>query len=173
MSAGQVYFAPQVDREKLEEWLGDWFQAGGVRLGTRADDTALDRFDPGQASVELDDWPQGRVFDKKREVRWEARSEGYDVWLLGESISPPPELEEVSGPWTAVVGKPRFYLWGRYDKDWSERAGQPTWIEVRIPRPLHYPLDEANAPGGFARLGHVDYHAPNGAVQFTRLTEVR
>lgn len=171
----QVYFAAEVARETLVGWLGAWFGEGACRLGMRPDATDLWWFAPAEADAVVAAWPEGRVFDADREVRWERRGDGYAVWVLGDLPAEESRFEPLSGEgWTSVSGRPDFYLWGQYHEEWSTREDEPTWVEVRIPRALQYPVDDTTAlrAGGFARLGHVEYRAPNGAVQFTRLTEV-
>lgn len=178
MSDGHVYFAAGVSQAALSGWLKASFKGRAYRLGMRPDDTDLDWFDPDRAADEVDVWPQGRVFDRTREVRWEQRgADVYAVWVLGEAPPAADELEELPGPWTVVQVREGLFLWGRYDPAWTDRKGKDTWIEVRIPRPLHHPAtppseDESDPKKLFARLGHIEYRAPNGAVQFTRLTEV-
>ncbi len=176
MSDGHVYFAEQVGLDALTGWLVNWFKAGGFRLGMRPDKTDLDYFLAEQARTEVMNWWQGRVFSQVGELRWQQRSGQYAAWLLSETIVPPATFEPVEGgPWQAVPGhRPPLYLWGSYRANWSQQ--QPTWIEVRIARPLHYPVkrpaSDAKTEALFVRLGHIEYQAPNGAVQFTRLTEV-
>ncbi len=176
---GYVYCTARVGLKTLAAWLRQWFEQGGFRLGMRPDETSLDRFQPDQAETEVAGWPKGRVFNAGRELRWEQQGKLYTVWLLSDKIAPSPELKTVAGgPWTILPGKrPPLYLWGRYDESWSDCKGRATWIEVRIPRPLHYPASvpsaEAPTEALFARIGHIEYCAPNGAVQFTRLTEVK
>ena len=190
MSEGQVYFSPEVTADQLANLLRQWLKESGFRLGLRADATGLDYFQPAQAAAEVTAWPQGRVFNRKLEVRWEQRRSSYAVWVLYETDGRSPDTIQATIPeeftrcgegWTVAAGKrPDLYLWGRYDPSWSEHNDTPTWIEVRIPRPLHHPAKapsedafaRANTRALFAELGRVDYLAPNGAVQFTRLTEV-
>jgi hypothetical protein len=182
MTTGYVYFAEDVARDTLSDWLKTRFAEGCYRLGMRPDDTDLSRFVPTNAAEEVALWPQVRVFDTRQEMRWQQHGTVYAVWLLTETPppSPPSGLAEVrpdgEGAWTAVAGAPPLYLWGSYNEAWSEREGRPTWIETRIARPLHHPAlpprKSADTEKLFARLGHIEYRAPNGAAQFTRLTEV-
>lgn len=178
MSDAHVYFADDVNRDTLIRWLRDHFGDNARRLGIRPDATDLGWFRSERADDEVAAWSQGRVFDRTHEVRWEQRGGAYAVWVLGEVIPEARELIEIPGPWTTVQVRPGLFLWGRYDKEWSDREKKATWIEVRIPRRLHYPAtppseDEGDTRELFAQLGHIKYRAPNGAVQFTRLTEVR
>ena len=157
-------------------------QANVYYVARRPDDIACGKLDALSLTDLIREWSEVRVFSREFELRWRRVRSSYQVWLLTEDRRYiPPTFLDLEGQWEAIprfdVRKHGIYLWGRYDGSESERAGQATWLEVRIPRPLHYPADppaevETDTEKLFARIGHVDYRAPNGAVQFVRLTEV-
>ena len=73
--------------------------------------------------------------------------------------------------WVVAPAAPAIRLWGQYKEPQGSEPG--AWVEVRIPRRLNYPVAAANRrKDEFATLRHLEYRAPNGAVQITRLMEV-
>ena len=179
MAEGRIYFAKAITATTLAGWLEEQFKTGGYRLGLRPDKTELARFEVQQAAGVVGNWPQGRVFNAECEVRWEQCGPNYTVWLLGEKVTPPTKCRAIEGTWKLATGRrPALFLWGKFKPEWS--AENSTWIEVRIPQTLHYPISEPvlesstpdNSEAFYARISYVEYQAPNGAVQFTRLMEV-
>lgn len=56
-----------------------------------------------------------------------------------------------------------YYLWG-------EKLGEKTWFEGRIPRLLHYPLDN---PKNMVKLKTVEYkNSENGPIEFIRFQDI-
>ena len=105
--------------------------------------------------------PEGRVFGPGAEVRWQRRKDeagGYAVLVLSETALNlgagwQTETFEVSDPLTV-------YLMGVWQP--QERA----WIEVRIPHPLDYPLDD---PGRMARpVAPAVEYSRDGIVRYIR-----
>jgi hypothetical protein len=176
---GYVYHGLMDDAAQVGDRLKEWF-AGDDRAYQatfRPDDRVLDWFDSDQAQTLVAEWDEGRVFSDRREVRWRKEGKGYAVWLLCEEGNQPgdlgglSEVEAGTEGWQVVdrtaLGQ-SIYLWGQYKKQ------EEAWVEVRLPRRLRYPVkDEVRLEDAFVRVGHMDYRSPNGAVQFTRLTEVR
>jgi hypothetical protein len=194
-----VYHGLVGDAAELGKRLSSWFGAGerAYLAAFRPDDRRLWWFDPSRAGAIAAEWDEGRVFSARREARWqrarlpsaetpatsqnaepatpEDAAEGYAVWLLAEEGNLP-DLEGMQpvdvGPdgWRAVDRSDEtrgIYLWGQYKEE------EASWIEVRLPKGLEYPVgDERRTENALARVGHFDYQAPNGAVQFVRLTEV-
>lgn len=143
----------------------------------RADQPYFKYQDPEDLEQQVAVWPEGRVFGKKLEIRWEQRGDGYAVWVLSEEQSRQQELEEagfqeVAGPWKAIEHeRVPLFLWGTYN---PERQG---WVEVKVPNTQHYPVkppgeNEQDTEKLFARVRAVYYQATNGVVQFTRLKGV-
>ena len=98
-------------------------------------------------------WPHGRAFGATGEVRWRRHSEGLALHVLTEDQAHLPKDEGwVVDKYQADDPQP-VLLWGRYDSLLSENyerpaalASEPVWAEVRIPRPLAYPLPAPNQP---------------------------
>ncbi len=113
-------------------------------------------------------WPQGRVFGPNTEVRWWMTDDGnLDVLVLSET-----RLGLSDEEWYEQQMEVRrgygLYLWGERKPD------DPYWIETRIPRPLHYPVDEQEwqqHPLPYVKVVARDY-AENGIVRLTRLVRV-
>ena len=113
-------------------------------------------------------WPQGRVFGPNAEIRWWMTDEGnFDVLILSETC-----LEFSDEGWNEqqmeVSDEYGLYLWG------ERKPGDPYWIETRIPRPLHYPVDEQEwqqHPLPYVKVVARDY-AENGVVRLTRLVRL-
>ena len=182
---GYVYHGRVNGAAELGKRLSGWFvgEKWVYFAAFRPDGRQLGWFNLAEAEALTKQWEKGRVFSRRHEARWQRVQEGYDAWLLAEEEIPPAErdgMEEIAGDWQIArrTGQGQgIYLWGRYDKPWSEREGKPTWVEARIPGVMHYPAeppveDETNTGRLFVRVGYVDYRASNGAVQFTRLVDL-
>ncbi len=90
-------------------------------------------------------WPRGRAFGPKQEVRWRKVGDHYRVDVLSESTDVPSSdkgwertAQDVDG-----LGKRTILLWGELGED---PDSPEEWIEVRIPRPLNYPVDDLQRP---------------------------
>ncbi len=176
---GYVYFGRGLEASGLVGRLKDWFNGDepAYLAAFRPDDRRLWYFDPAEAAKSVAEWPEGQVFSSGCEVRWRKQGDGYSLWLLTEESDWPANLEglqavnPVGGHWQAVDRThlaQSVYLWGQY------KPQEEAWVEVRVPWSLIYPVEkERPQEDAFARIGHLDYHAPNGAVQFVRLTAVQ
>lgn len=178
---GQVYFQEKVAGAAVRGLLAKLFAHGAFWLGTTAEHVEVGYGEAGPAIADLlATWGEGRAFDRQTEVRWawqgkdEAGAAHYRVWLLSEGIDGAREelrqalaLQALGDGWRVAVGSQSMYLWGQYMNDLHG------WVEVRVPRILHYPVSGAAVQEkSFAGVDYVLYCAPNGAVQFTRLTGV-
>ncbi len=176
---GWIYFGLAVGRPELDKLLHQVFSQGAFWLGTSPGWADLGRAQDVAAVVALpNDWPACRAFARKAEVRWERApvipgntpAETYRVWLLTEDAAlPQPDWggSQLGDGWTVVAVAPAIRLWGQY-KDAFD-----AWIEVRVPRRLNYPMASGRRwEGEFVTVSHLEYRAPNSAVQFTRLMEV-
>jgi len=138
-------------------------------------------FDPAQAGVVVIGWEEGRVFSPQLEVRWRrVREDSYDALILSERDIAEEGFHKIGESWQAVKGdldRRGFYLWGthrpRQKEDWRGHLEHPYWLEVRIPRPLHYPIEAAGAGESFPRVGYHLYLDSFGVVRFIRLAEVK
>jgi hypothetical protein len=87
-------------------------------------------------------WSQGRAFGKTREVRWQMVGEArYRVDVLTEEPdwAPPDDGTQFTTLEVNGVQERAILLWGEMGKT---PQPSPEWIEVRIPQPLKYPLEE-------------------------------
>lgn len=113
-------------------------------------------------------WSQGRVFGPRAEVRWWITGSGsYNILILSEA-----PLELPPNDWQDLLmeagGIYNLSLWG------ERKHNDPYWIETRIPRPLRYPLGEAEwqrHPLPYVVVEARDY-AQNGIVRLTRLVRL-
>jgi hypothetical protein len=161
-------------RERFISLLRNLFPQKCYRLVHRADNCRIEFHNPGEAGWLADGWAGGRVFSPKAECRWEkVGADRFDVLVLAENdldlLSYLNPVEPARGKWQVVSregGRGGIYLWG----DYRESVGH--WVETRIPRPLSYPVERDLTENRFVQISHADYHAPNGAVQFTRFMEV-
>ncbi len=162
----------RVTRQQFIDLLRKLFPQRCYYLAQRADDCRFHFYNPGEAGWLADHWTEGRVFSSEAEVRWrKLGAEGFEVMALAEEDIglEPFGLEPDGIEWQAVKregARGGIYLWGAYREDLGR------WVETRIPRRLFYPVEEDRKEGRFVRLSHVDYYAPNGAVQFVRLTDL-
>lgn len=138
----------------------------GYALTERADDVLLRSAAGVLADGYLDAWDEGRVFSPHAEVRWRRMGASFSLLLLTEDEGTLPSGWQIlAGPWMATRHEPSegVLLWGNRQDGW------PHWIEVRIPRPLVYPVSKTT---GRVRVGWVDYRDQQGTPRFVRLTEV-
>jgi hypothetical protein len=133
-------------------------------------------------------WPEGRAFGAEAfdfdtpsgmEVRWSLREEEagcYRVTILTETLNPSWtqdegwESREVEG---YGLRKRRIMLWGELSRERRADA-PPTWIEIRIPQPIIYPVAvedvkdvSSNSPALHVFLQSYDYTL-NGVPVTTR-----
>ena len=112
----------------------------------------MSEFDPS--------WLHGRAFGPSGEVRWTHQSSELTLHVLTEDRARLPcgdgwEVDEYEADEPMPV-----LLWGRYDEllgaNYERPAalqGKAVWAEVRIPRPLTYPLSPPPEP--FKKLPFV------------------
>jgi hypothetical protein len=163
-------------RMTMIDLLKACFEQGGYYVVQRPDDGDFHRrfhcFKPDLAGWLVVNWDEGRVFSKRVEVRWRKLGDDlYQVMVLAEEDIGLKRfgLESDGLEWRAVKRegmRSGIYLWGRYREEFGR------WVETRIPRQFSYPVEEDLNENRFVQLGHMDYRAPNEAVQFVRLTEV-
>ncbi len=113
-------------------------------------------------------WSRGRVFGPRTEMRWWAADDnGYEVLVLSETQ---PDLPAAEWQEQRLEIRERYYLYL-----WGERKeGDDCWIETRIPRPLHHPLNEQEwrqRQLPYVVVEALDY-AENGVVRLTRLVRL-
>lgn len=97
-------------------------------------------------------WTHGRAFGAEMEVRWQRVGASFDLLLMTERELPLPDgwvgLEDASQlPCPDSADPPgQILLWGTHishldTSHYLASKGGNAWIETRIPRSLHYPLD--------------------------------
>jgi hypothetical protein len=112
----------------------------------------ISEFDPA--------WLHGRAFGPAGEVRWTRQSSDLILHVLTEDKARLPSGDGwLVGEYEADKPK-EVLLWGRYDELLGPNYKRPpalqdraVWAEVRIPRPLAYPLSPPPRP--FERLPFV------------------
>lgn len=90
-------------------------------------------------------WPYGRAFCPEREVRWHKVGDHYHVDVLTENSDAFSSDEgwKRTAPDVDGFRKRTILLWGEL----GEYSDSPKeWIEIRIPQPLHYPVDDLQRP---------------------------
>lgn len=106
-------------------------------------------------------WLRGRAFGLAGEVRWTRQSSTLTLHVLTEDKARLPSGDgwQVDDDYEVDEPKP-VLLWGRYDELLGPNYERPpalrdkaVWAEVRIPRPLTYPLSPPPRP--FDRLPFV------------------
>jgi hypothetical protein len=114
-----------------------------------------------------DEWAEGRAFGADLEVRWrKVDTTHYRLDVLGENQDVLPEgdgwqcsPQEIDG-----IRRRKILLWGEL----TRRSSQPAdWREVRIPRPLIYPIPNPDSDKPRVALDCWDYLA-SGVVVATR-----
>lgn len=87
------------------------------------------------------DWDKGIAFSKEYELRWEknGNDEFHAIFITDNNAKIPSSwnVRDISGFEKCAY---EVFLWGRYDRD------ADCWIEGRIPRFLHYPLNPNSSP---------------------------
>ena len=106
----------------------------------------LDEAQMVKCSLDLPErWPQGRAFGPKREVRWQKVGDHYRVDVLTEDSNAFSSDEgwKRTAPDVDGFRERTILLWGEL----GEHPDSPEeWIEIRIPQPLHYPVDDLQRP---------------------------
>ncbi len=110
---------------------------------------------PNAAKIEK--YTHGRLFDKKREIRWQKTADGYVLLWLSEGFLP--EGFTGQGKWETSAPQKVFLLGGGETKPWRD---------TRIPRELDYPMDWCKFP----KVRIIQYRdLKSQAIRFTRYTE--
>jgi hypothetical protein len=136
----------------------------------------IDQINLGKMGKEISLSPGGRAFSPQAEVRWqrcEDETDQYAVLVLteGEIFSDLQEGWDFSH-FDAGENQTIYLLgvWQPANKLPGSESG--AWIEVRIPRPLPYPL-VPNNPDKMARpLARAVEYSQDGMVQYIRLQEL-
>lgn len=99
-------------------------------------------------------WPHGRAFGAGGEIRWTRHNESLVLHVLTEDQVRLPKGDGWAVDEYQADDPQPVLLWGRYDSGLGKNyerpaalASEPVWAEVRIPRPLTYPLPAPKQPG--------------------------
>lgn len=108
-------------------------------------------------TAKIEKYTHGRLFDKKREIRWQKAADGYALlWLSEESL---PEGFTEQGEWEISAPQKVFLLGGGETKPWRD---------TRIPRELDYPMEEW-CP--YPKVSIIQYRdLKSQTIRFTRYT---
>ena len=85
-------------------------------------------------------WAQGRVFSERHELKWRKRFEQWHAVFFSDDpkLALPAGFEVAEGVLVEKVDvsepEGQVVLWG------ERREGRNSWLEDRIPRSLHYPV---------------------------------
>lgn len=142
-------------------------------IGQTVGEIAFEELSDGQLA-EL--WPEGQAFGPEAEVRWEQaeQSDVYRVLVLAEKLCEPCESWQKKSFETRTTLEDdsplHVYLLGVWQpKGKLPQATEGAWIEVRIPKPLPYPV----RPDDSAKMHRI--YAPaveyslDGVVRYIRL----
>jgi hypothetical protein len=137
---GTIYTHGKTGLETLQNLLGAELKWAYV---SRLDDARMVKCE----SSLPERWPSGRAFGPEQEVRWQKVGDHYRVDVLSESASEPSSGEDWERTALDVDGfrERTILLWGELGED---PDSPEEWIEIRIPRPLHYPVDDLQRPAG-------------------------
>ncbi len=130
-----VYTRQNVTLDALQDLLRSGLKWAYV---SRPDEARIVKCDPDLPAS----WPQGRAFSPEREVRWRRLGEHYRVDVLIEEASLDAEWRRTATDINGLKDR-KILLWGELGKD---PDSPEEWIEVRIPQPLHYPVDDLQRP---------------------------
>lgn len=105
---------------------------------------------------------KGRSFSKDIEIRWLKVNGGFHLVAFSEDSKLLEGLELSDESYLAKAVS--YFLWGEYKPDLK------TFIEVRIPRPINYPVSAGREKG---RLRIIAYnYLKDEIIQFTRYRNV-
>lgn len=123
-------------------------------------DCNFERFDVNKIT-EFDKMVSGRIFGKEAELHFRRISDTiFRIVVISES-----NLSNLEGVETKDLESSctSYYLWG-------EQLDEKTWFEARIPRLLHYPLDN---PKELVKLKTIEYkNKESGLIEFIRFQEI-
>lgn len=113
--------------------------------------------------TDIDKIVSGRIFDKDAELRFRRISNTiFRTVVISESdLSNILDNVETKALESSCKS---YYLWG------EQLDEKKTWFEARIPRLLHYPLDD---PKKFVKLKTIEYkNRENGLLEFIRFQDI-
>lgn len=117
-------------------------------------------------AAEISAYDEGRVFAPIAELRWRWTSNGHcATLLLTEDPSRVPDAwQRLGSSWQAHSAEKPIALWGARQEGWSY------WVEVRLPRPLVYPVAKTT---GDVCISWIAYRDTQDTTRFIRFKEVQ
>jgi hypothetical protein len=148
-----------MDTQSLATLLSQEFPDPSWAILSRVDWTEVRVLNPGAIKEIVNNWPQGRIFSQRAEVRWQLHGEDYNVIHFSEMNSALPGFSPLPGsPFNAVRTASKsdhgFLLWGTNPVEKTS-----IWQEARIPRPLNYPLKTKGVTPKISYLLYKQGHA--------------
>lgn len=164
MAEGHVYSQPEAHEAVLRDALRILQSELAYVIQTRVEDIAFAMVsEDGPAAL----WPEGRAFGAGAEMRWHQAGPGrYNLLVLSEAA------RNLEGDWVTHAyqendegpdgGPLRIYLWGTW------QPAMAAWVEVRIPRPLPYPISPPDRSKRHRIYVTAAEYARDGMVRFIR-----
>jgi hypothetical protein len=146
----------------LEHIPTKWMGNRGSREGLQ-----LIQYNPG---TPFNQWQRGRIFDATQELKWEWFAGKFHLVYCGPN--PPDGLTER----LTVTGAQQraYFTWGTRVPDDNRKAlgiaqTESAYIELQIPRVLHYPVDPTSER---VKIGILEWYAPDGRLLYSRWNAV-
>ena len=175
MSQNPIIWTRKANVETLQSLLSQTFQKQFLQPGAAVyleRPNWVDLLPPDEVDVAL--WPQGRAFCPDLELRWFPTESNFQLHLLTEQpdFVPADGWQQIQLPANQVAER-IILLWGTHRRSlpsshrlYRQATNIPDeWIETRLPRPLHYPVDGQPA---WVRANVRDYQR-DYITLFTRL----
>ncbi len=162
MTEGYVYSRADADETVLRDVIWRLRSELAYVVQTRIEDIAFDVLPEDDLAAF---WPEGRAFGPGAEIRWQQAGSGrYNLMVLseiqrdlGEDWTNQPCQVRDRGPDDEPL---RFYLWDTW------QPAMKAWVEVRIPRPLPYPVSPPDPSKRHRIYVTAAEYAQDGMVRF-------
>ena len=142
-----------------------------LKVEERQDLLLFTKFDASGEKSKIKQATSGRIFHEDFELRWEKSEQGYQAVYLGvKRVVPGLTLDQETLRSLTKHSKSKYYLFGTVLDTQKVRIPNlqkdgAYFAEVRIPRPLHYPIKS----NGRVRLQVCEYtDDQTGQVQLFR-----
>lgn len=145
-------------------WLDEDERRSGLRL------------EPVDPALDFNQWERGRIFDDTFELRWERSDGAFQTVYCGRGDVELSEFEPAAGELGGSRAEDHcYFLWGTrvQEQDLAligEPPGSTVFVELQVPRLLHYPVD---ATAQRAMLCVREYRDPSGALIYYRWRGLR
>ena len=121
--------------------------------------------------VQLDQWPRGRIFDLRQELRWERQGTVYHLVYCGDQIPLGFTLEPLHAvrwhdlhyfAWGRMVPPPRRSMVG-------VAANDRVYVEMQIPRLFRYPV---GADVDRVQIEMREFYQADGSLCYVRWRQI-